>query len=163
MGKMFIIIVIVLLFVHYKPFKRTELLITGYKRIFTVDVEVEDCFVTRERWETELKIPFRGTIQSNVFQGEIENGACDIWKLRFGIPYSKCATYTIKGKDTRGETCEINIVNEDTGSGWMPRIHTNCSELSYLNNGNCKALLKQRGLHGPLVHIYYKPNSYDAL
>ena len=128
--------------------------VRGREEILTVDVKLTRIRPAQQALKTTLTIPFTGTADSKWFHGEIQPGAEDRQVWLGAKRLHALADYTLRGTDCAGKPCTIHIQNEDDGSGWKPRVSTDSEALSFLNDADCSALVIQRGLKGPLVHIF---------
>lgn len=129
--------------------------IQGGTNVLSVDVVLTGFTREEQGEETVLTIPFGGVIQTPFFSGMIQPGAVDIQRWRGQEIVRLCADYIIKGTDYTGASCQIHIINEDTGSGWRPIVTTDSQALSFLNRTICTESLEQRQ-SGPVVRIFAK-------
>ena len=126
----------------------------GRREILTIDVSLTKIIPELKGINSRLTIPFTGSAGGDFFKGSILPGACDVQQRKGFKTVSLCARYTIEGTDYTGAKCRIEIENLDMGSGWKPTVHTDSEALAFLNSADCFALVKQRGLKGPLVRIF---------
>ena len=127
----------------------------GGTNVLSVDVVLTGFTREEQGEETVLTLPFGGVIQTPFFSGMIQPGAVDIQRWRGREIVRLCADYVIKGTDYTGTSCQIHIINEDTGSGWHPTVTTDSQALSFLNSAICTESLEQRR-SGPVVRIFAK-------
>ena len=136
-----------------------ENFLAGRKEMLTVDVRLTKIMPALKGIRNCLTISFTGSAKSDYFVGRILPGAEDVQK-RNGFKTDRlCAVYTLEGTDFTGAKCRIDIQNVDEGSGWKPTVHTDSKALAFLNDADCYAQVKQRGLKGPLVRIFAVPNT----
>lgn len=135
--------------------------IQGGTNVLSVDVVLTGFTREEQGEETVLTIPFGGVIQTPFFSGMIQPGAVDIQRWRGQEIVRLCADYIIKGTDYTGASCQIHIINEDTGSGWRPIVTTDSQALSFLNRTICTESLEQRQ-SGPVVRIFARLPRYEA-
>ena len=57
-------------------------------------------------------IPFRATVESELFSGETLPGAVDVQIENPGMSRQMCAKYMFKGKDYAGNECQLFVKNE---------------------------------------------------
>ncbi len=127
--------------------------VQGRRNVLTVDVKLTGHKLEKKGAYSTLTLPFTGNAVGNWFQGEIQPGAADVQKRYLWKTVHFCADYVIKGKDHTGASCQVHVVNEDTGSGWKPTVTTDSEALSFLNGADCTAILENRK-QGPVVRIY---------
>lgn len=138
---------------HRKSLFAAEEFLKGYTEVLTIDVRLTDSVMERHGLRTHLELPFGGTGKSPYFEGEIGPGARDVQEILWIKALSKCADYTLAGRDYTGTACSVHIVNRDDGNGWKPTVTTDSAALSFLNGADCDALLENRKC-GPIVRIY---------
>ena len=57
-------------------------------------------------------IPFRATVESDLFTGETLPGAVDVQIENPGMSRHMCAKYMFKGKDKEGNECQLFVEND---------------------------------------------------
>lgn len=131
-----------------------EHFMAGWREMFAVDVKITRIIPKLKGIRSTLEIPFTGDAEGDYFKGRILPGGVDIQKRKGFKTERLCASYTLEGKDYTGADCSIEIQNIDEGKGWKPVVRTDSEALSFLNEAECFAFVKQRGLKGPIVRIF---------
>lgn len=128
----------------------------GNQEVLTIDVHITGSTIRLKPGRRSIiKLDFDGTAIGPLFQGKILPGAADVQERKGMKPVRFCADYHIAGTDFTGTPCQVHIVNENTGSGWIPTISTDSKALAFLNHAGCSAVLEDQK-QGPIVHIYCK-------
>lgn len=130
----------------------------GKEEILTINVTLEKSSIRHEGKYNIMTIPFHGSADSKWFKGEIQPGASDVQRRKLWKTVRFCADYTIAGEDYTGKKCFIHIVNVNEGAGWKPTVTTDSEALSFLNNGDCRAVL-QGHKEQLTVRIFAKPGN----
>ena len=142
-------------------FRAKEFLLKDKKLILDVDVTltgVKAKFLSG--LINVLDMPFDGESETSFFKGEVLPGAKDHQKYLGFIPYNMCADYTLSGKDSSGEECQIHVVNRFNlfkDLKWHPEVNTDSRELDFINHADCDALFGFKPpFKGPRIRIFAK-------
>lgn len=127
------------------------------EEILTILAKLHPATMRHEGLYNIMTIPFSGSADSKWFHGEIQPGAADVQRRRLWKTIRFCADYTLEGTDYSGNHCRIHIVNTDEGQGWKPAVSTDSKALSFLNGGDCRAVL-QGHKNELTVRIFAKPD-----
>ncbi len=71
-------------------------------------------------------IPFTGSVQSELFSGEILPGGCDVQVENPALSRHLCAKYMFEGTDSAGNRCKLFVENNGyltpdmRGGPWLP-------------------------------------------
>ncbi len=79
--------------------------------IFKVYVRDEDCSNMECKYGAVTIIPFRATVESDLFSGETLPGACDVQIENPAKSRNMCAKYMFKGIDKEGNECHLFVEN----------------------------------------------------
>lgn len=112
------------------------------EEILTIYAKLGKAAMKHEGLDNIMTVPFSGEADSRWFRGAIEPGAVDVQRRRLWKTVRFCADYTLDGTDYTGAKCHIHIINMNEGQGWKPAVHTDSEALSFLNRGNCRAVLQ---------------------
>lgn len=132
--------------------------IMGRTEILRVDVALKTMTFKLKGALLDWDIPFGGEALGRFFNGTVRDGAHD--QRYYGIGTNDVtADYHIDGRDCAGENAEVHVINKGVPGGWKPTVSTTSKALDFMNHTEAFALLRQRGLKGPLVRIFM---DYDA-
>ena len=131
-----------------------EQFLAGRREILAVDVRLTKTTFRFEHGMDVRTLAFCGTATGPQFSGEIQPGAADVQKRKWGRPVEFCARYAIKGRDSTGAPCTVRVTNRTTdGTHWQPSLETDSPALAAWNGAEVKAVLEQRRV-GPVVHLF---------
>ena len=78
-------------------------------KVFADNSEVSDLQCP---WGSVTMIPFRATVESELFTGETRPGAVDVQIENAGYSRHMCAKYMFVGKDREGNECRLFVEND---------------------------------------------------
>ena len=120
-----------------------------------MDVVLTGCEITEKEDHKLVHLPFVGEAIGDLFKGQVQPGAADDQIHRNGQMDTACADYVIVGTDFAGKNCSVHVTNRFDKGQWKPTVTTDSEALSFLNGGDCAAVLEHR-MPGPIVQIFTK-------
>ena len=80
--------------------------------IFKVYADNKDVSNLESPYGAVTMIPFRATVESELFTGETLPGAVDVQIENPGMSRNMCAKYMFKGTDKDGNPCQLFVKND---------------------------------------------------